>query len=381
MEEKKKLPKGITQRKDGRYMGRFMYHGETYTVYDTNLRAVKKKLDNLKYEVEHNMYESPSKITVDKWFNEWIEVYKKPTVRITSIKNYKYGYSLISPYIGKKYIVDIRANDLQKAFNSLVTDGYADGTMHTVRTIVTGMFRQAFRSKIIKENPVVYCGFPKGKKAIRRYALTKEEQEVFLEYAKKYTESMYNFFLLALCTGMRGGELKGLRWQDIDFKNKIIHVTGTLVETPGKIFYRGEPKTPTSYRDIPLIEIASEALKDERKRQLENKMRFGKEWKPIEGLEDLVFLTRTGKPRYYCHVSQEKNIILAKMDKAGYTIENFSLHSLRHTFATRAIENGMNPQTLKAILGHSTLSMTMDLYSHVLPDKKQEEMQLIAQMF
>lgn len=378
----KKLPKGVTQRKDGRYMGRFMYHGEQYTVYGEDARKTKKKLDDLRYEVEHNVYEKPSKLTVDKWFNEWMNVYKIPTVRVNTIRTYKNSYRHISAVIGKKYIADVRAHDLQKVYNVLAEKGYSDGTIHTVRKLANGMFSQAYKNKIITENPVEFTGAaPKGKKSIRRYALTKEEQEVFLRCAERYAKELYNIFCLGLCTGMRSGELRGLRWKDIDFKERVIHVTGTLIGDTKKEFFRGEPKTQSSYRDIPMIDKAYEALKDERKRQLHNKLRMGDKWQPLEGLEDLVFLSKEGAPRCCSHMGQTKDRILARMKKEGYEINDFSVHSLRHTFATRAIENGMKPQTLKAILGHSKLSLTMDLYSHVLSDTKREEMELIKSAF
>ena len=380
--DERKLPKGITKRKDGRYMGRFMYHGEQYVVYGEDARKTKKKLDDLRYEVEHNVYEKPSKMTVDKWFEEWLEVYKIPTVRFNTVKNYRYVYQHISAIIGKKYIVDVRANDIQKVYNTLSQNGLSESIIHVARAVIGGMFSQAYRNKIISENPANYIGpLPKGKKTQQRYALTQNEQEVFLNCAEKYSKSMYNFFCLALCTGMRGGELRGLRWKDIDFKNKVIHVTGTLIESTEKGFFRGDPKTATSYRDIPMIGKAYEVLKDERKKQMEHKIRMGDKWNPVEGLEDLVFLTMNGRPRNFNHMSKTKDRVLARMRKDGYEVNNFTIHSLRHTFATRAIENGMNPQTLKAILGHSKLAMTMDLYSHVLPDKKREEMELIESVF
>ena len=116
----KPLPKGITLRKDGRYMGRFMYRGEKYTVYGENPRKVKKELDNLRYEVEHSMYEKPSNITVDAWFLEWISTYKSRTVKPTTLENYQIAYkNHIQKSLGKKRLVDIRATDIQKILNDM----------------------------------------------------------------------------------------------------------------------------------------------------------------------------------------------------------------------------------------------------------------------
>ena len=379
----KPLPKGITLRKDGRYMGRFMYRGEKYTVYGENPRKVKKELDNLRYEVEHSMYEKPSNITVDAWFWEWISTYKSRTIKPTTLERYQSYYKnhLQTP-LGNKRLVDIRANDIQKILNAMADQNFAKGTIKLARVALNGMFEQARKNKLIKENPLSDVTIPNGAGKRQRSSLTRQEQGLVLEYVGNYASRFYTLYALALCTGMRQGELLGLRWQDIDFSKRVIHVTGTLTKlaAKGSKPYRTTPKTRTSYRDIPMTKESYEILKCERKEQLRIKMQQGEQWKPLEGLEDLVFLSRTGKPRLKDNIGDANRRIIKRIQKNGKEITPFTFHSLRHTFATRAIENGMNPQTLKAILGHSSLSMTMDLYSHVMEDTKAEEMEKIGDM-
>ncbi len=378
----KKLPKGITLRKDGRYMGRFMYHGEPYTVYGDDARTVKKQLDDLRYEVEHSIYQKPNKLTVDKWFEEWIEVYKMPTIKPTTIHNYRKIYNIVKKDLGRKYMIDIRAKDIQRAYNSMVAGGYSTSRIKNAHAVLSGMFKQAYRDKIITENPVaLISGIPKGKDKAGGIALTREEQELFLQYAETYAPRIYRFFYVALCTGMRSGELRALQWSDIDFKKRVIHVRGTLETLPGRKPRITAPKSKTSARDIPMLEKTYELLKAEKIRQAETRLKKGEMWEPEEGLENLVFTSWTGKPLYDSHLSDEKNKILKHIREDGKEITDFSTHSLRHTFATRAIEKGMNPQTLKAILGHSNLAMTMDLYGHVLEDTKAAEMELISNAF
>ena len=379
----KPLPKGITLRKDGRYMGRFMYRGEKFTVYGENPRKVKKELDNLRYEVEHSMYEKPSNITVDAWFWEWISTYKSRTIKPTTLERYQSYYKnhLQTP-LGNKRLVDIRANDIQKILNAMADQNFAKGTIKLARVALNGMFEQARKNKLIKENPLSDVTIPNGAGKRQRTSLTRQEQDLVLEYVQIYAPKYYTLYALALCTGMRRGELLGLRWQDVDFSKQMIHVTGTLsiLSAKGSKPYRGTPKTKTSYRDIPMTREAYEILKCERKEQLRVKMKQGEQWKPLEGLEDLVFLSRTGKPQARSNIEHASQRIMKQIEKDGKEITPFSFHSLRHTFATRAIENGMNPQTLKAILGHSSLSMTMDLYSHVMEDTKAQEMEKMRNM-
>ena len=122
-------------------------------------------------------------------------------------------------------------------------------------------------------------------------------------------------------------------------------------------------------------------LKEHRHEQLKKKMYLGSEWKPSEGLEELVFTTTFGRPLNMTSIQYYIRHIQEMIWKDGIEFPPIHMHTLRHTFATRCIENGMQPQVLKTILGHSSLAMTMDLYSHVLPDVKADEMQKIAGLF
>lgn len=179
---------------------------------------------------------------------------------------------------------------------------------------------------------------------------------------------------------MRTGEVRALEWSDIDFKNKIIHVTGTLTEIAGKAF-KDTPKTKTSRRDIPMLDNVERIFIKRKEEQMLRKAALGDKYKSKEGLENLIFKSGRGTPvSNSCYVRM-LNRAVEKINNAGMEFEHVHPHTLRHTFATRCIENGMPPQVLKAILGHSSLAMTMDLYAHVLPDTKAEEMKKIAGLF
>jgi integrase len=375
----KSLPEGITQRTDGRYMGRFQYDGERYTVYDSNLREVKKKLTSLKYEVEHGLFAKQDNITVTGWFKIWIKEYKEPTVKQGTVGVYKDNFkSYIEKPLGKKKLKDIRAEHIQKIYNDLNKKGYSRNTIELVSVVLSGMYKQAMKNKIIRENPVPLATLPRAEVKKTPRVMTVEEQQVFLEYAK---ESYLNdLFILALTTGMRSGELRGLQWNDVNFKDKVIQVNNTLVYI-NKDYLLDTPKTPTSRRDIPLIDNAIAVLKRQKLIQAENRMLLGDKWKNKKGLENLVFTTMTGYPINRDMLKQELNRVIEDIQKDHQDFKHITPHTFRHTFATRCIENGMSPQVLKTILGHSKLSMTMDLYSHVLPNTKATEIQRIANLF
>lgn len=179
---------------------------------------------------------------------------------------------------------------------------------------------------------------------------------------------------------MRSGELRALRWKDIDFKNKIIYVRKTLVYL-NNAYSLEPPKTKSSKRDIPMLDNVYRLLKEHKKQQWERKMLLGDLWKAQEGMGDLVFPSDSGYPMNRDRLKVQVNKIVKLINADGVSYPHITPHCWRHTFATRCIENGMQPKVLQKLLGHSTLSQTMDLYAHILPNTKELEMQKIANLF
>lgn len=205
-----------------------------------------------------------------------------------------------------------------------------------------------------------------------RRVLTIAETETFLQAAKGTV--YYNVYVLALETGMRIGELCGLQWDDIDFDKKKLEVKRTLcyVRKDGGHFYEmHDTKSISGRRTIPLTSKAVQILKRQNIKKNEIILK-GK--LPLEGFEKLVFVTRKNKPVELRTIQGSMDCIIGRIQK-NQEFERLTPHTFRHTFATRAIERGMNPKTLQKILGHSTLQLTMDLYCHVTEDTLFEEME------
>lgn len=378
----KSLPKGIIQRADGLYMGRFQYEGEIYpSIYDRDLKVVEKKLNDLRYEVTHQMYTQSSKVTVTEWFDIWLKEYRGIRIKPGTQEVYRNTYNArIKPVLGKKRLTSIRMEQIQKLYNDMAVSNYAEGTIKLVGVILYGMFKQGVKSGLINKNPVAMATIPKAKERKERIALTLEEQKQFQNYVTKYSE-YHRIFFLALCTGMRNGEVRGLCWSDIDFDNKLIHITGTLKYVKDRGHYKGSPKTKTSKRDVPMLGICYDLLIEQKQRQEEQKVLTGEWWNPIKGLEDLVFTSTDGKPVSREKVTKELNEVIKKMREKQIDISEFTFHALRHTFATRGLEQGISLKVMQTILGHTTLAMTSDLYSHVLPTTKAKEMQKMEDVF
>ena len=378
----RELGKGISQRKDGRYYARFTNRfGKRIEYGNSSLQIVKKWMteevskDNLGMNIIDNT------ITLDQWYEKWLSVYKfgilKPSSRIGYIINYK---KHISPVLGKFKISDIKRIQIRKLLNNLEEEGYGFEMKNRIKIMLGDMFDKALIDHFIRENPAKSIKIKRDENKEPRY-LSVEEQSVFFNYCKG---TFYdNLFVFMVNTGVRPGEAYSMRECDFDFNKDQVNISRTLSYQKfegdtKKEFHFGTPKTKSSVRTIPLNQIAKIAVMKQimQKRIISSKYKcaFGEEF------EDLIFTSRFNNPLCSQTVIDaihksllEINIMRDSLEQ----IEDFSPHCFRHTFATRALESGVKPKVLQNLLGHATLQMTMDLYCHVIPQLKEDEMKLV----
>lgn len=390
----KKLPAGITQRPDGRYMARFQYKGEQYTLYHkTSVKQLVKDMNNMKYELEHGLYASAKKVKVDDWYNAWMNEYKAHTVKKSTFDLYDTYYNIyIKNILGKKIIQDLKPIHIQKLYNDMAKRGLKENTIKKVNTIICSMLQQAVKNEMIFKNPCVSVDIPKTEKT-EKQILSAEQQDEFLQFIRSSNrwKKYHTLFTVALGTGMRIGELLALNWSDIDYNEKTIEINKTLQYLYNKEKKKYEyvmqtPKTKTSKRIIPLLDSLAFLLKKHRKEQQELRMSLGDKWQPLnkEGFGNLVFTTEFGRPFDRNSINRAISSIVTEMNKKrekGNEFPNFSPHCLRHTFATRCFENGIPPKVVQEYLGHTTIQMTMDLYTHVMKETKQDEIKKLDNVF
>lgn len=372
------LPKGIRQRSSD-YEGRFMYEGKTYTVHASTITETTRLMEETRRAVRRGEYVEKSPLTFGGYFNQWLNFHDmKAGTRATYER---LANSWILPTIGKVRIVNLVAADFQRIYSEMVDDNKSKSYIDHCYIIINGVMKSAVEDGIIRENPARKPKLPtKNSAAGKRVkdethheALTKDEQALFEKYsAGSY---LHNYFSVMMRTGLRGGELLGLKWSDIDKEKKVLYIRRTLKEDGHGGFFEDTPKTRASVRDIPLTANVMRMLEEQR-------VFWGFK---ITGIgktnERYLFCNDHGGPLPACETRREMRTIIDAIRADGYDFPDITPHSLRHTFATRAIEAGMNPQVLKTILGHSKLATTMDLYSHVMPDTKAEEMKKIAVAF
>jgi integrase len=394
-DKKKNLPPGISLRKDGRYQARYTFNGKRCTIYGKNLKEVQKKLRDAKYEIEHGIYAKPDRITVDSWYKAWMKEYRGDVVRETTIICNEQCYNHAKPEIGRMKLQAVRPEHIQRILNKMKREGYSLGYIDHTRQTLNMIFRQAYMNGILVSNPVEKTVLPNVEEKEnnpRRRALTEQEQKTFLEYASMRKSFCAGIFYVGFSTGMRVGEINALEWSDIDFDKMEIHVNGTMIKIAGKDYHKGATKTGASKRTIPMLPEIAKRLKRHKIEQAELRMMMGDRWKPAKGLENLVFTTTSGKPLVNRSVSLYiKSIVnainrdeekkAAAEHRKPTRMELFCPHSMRHTFATRALERGIPPKVVQSYLGHSTIDVTMNIYTHVTAELERDEMKKIANQF
>lgn len=373
-----RLAAGVRKRSDGTFEKRFTVDGNRYSVYGKNSKECETKEREMRKQIEAGLYTSNRNITLSEYFKEWQAQRKgivKPSTAMVTEGKFR---NHIEPVFGSVRIQKIEKRQII-LFQQKLSETHKPVTVNTIMATLSAILKGAVEDEIILKNPAASVkrlrtdGQVKATETIHR-ALTLEEQKAFLEESR--SEWLAEFYSFSLCTGMRIGEIGALQWSDIDYINGVIHVTKTVIpnlkDKKGNVLIL-TPKSKTSVRDIPLNDLIKGVLRLQKEKMTAV---YGE-----QSLADRIFCGGYGGIITPANVSINIDLVLRRLNDKGIQMEHFSHHAFRDTFATRYIEAGGNMQTLKQILGHASLAMTMDLYAHVLPSTKKAEMEQIQSIF
>lgn len=387
-----RLKTGESQRPNGTYVYRWTAQdGKRNAVYAPTLETLREQEEQIIVDKHDGIRADKKHLTVNDMFDLWCQL--KRGIKDSTFKNYIYMYELfVKPAFGQNRITLVKKSDVRKFYNSL-----ADGkilkiaTIDNVHNVLHQVFQVAVDDGIIRTNPTdkmlkelkMSHGFEREKKS----ALTIEQQKLFFDYMLSHPKDRhwYPIFYIMANTGMRVGEITGLRWNDIDLDEGIIRVNHTLVyynhrDEKGCYFSINTPKTKAGEREIPMTEGVKQAFIMEREYQQEAEIENRSH---IDGYDDFIFVNRFGDVQNQCNLNKAirrmmrdcNDEILEKYgaDSNPVLLPRFSCHILRHTFATRLCESGVNLKVIQDVLGHADVSTTMDIYVDVTNALKKRE--------
>lgn len=379
----RELGKGLGQRKDGRYEARAVIKGEKIVLYNFNLNDLKREFEKEKDRIKRNDITHCRNITVNEWFEAWFEQYKKPTLKPTGVVSYKRKYvNTYGKELGTIKLIELNQFMVQTATSELIKKGYTPKTIRDALSVLKLMLEAALGNRLIDSNSTLGVNVPTyAEVKEERRVLSKEEQKIFLNKVEgSFYKELYSFMLL---TGVRVGEMGALQWSDIDFENEFIYIRHSLTcqYVDGiKTLVMTTPKTQNSIRKVPFFGETKKVLLSQKEKQDKLKKQLGDRFRSAPELDDanLVFTSSMGSPvtRYVLEhdmkqITKEINRIecynALMENRTPKEFEKIYPHALRHTFATRCIEKGMQVETVQKIMGHASINMTMS-YTHILED-------------
>ena len=365
----------IYQRKDGRWVACLRVQdpsGRVKKVY-----RYRKTADDARLAMREMMrhaedgYElTQGDPTLAKYLARWLESSVKPSCRHKTYTGYvSIVEHRVVPRLGKIKLSKVTPALIQGLYADLAGGGLSPRSIINTHAVLRRALNQAVKWGMLPRNPCNAVDVPRAERP-ELQTLSREQVDLFLDHTGD--DRFHALYVLAVTTGMRLGELLGLHWQDLDLDHARLRVRRSLQHHKGRGYVFVEPKTKRSRRTVMLSQRAVGALREHRRKQIEERLAFEGEWEN----PDLVFSNSWGGPLDGGWMTTRYKGIL---EDAGLPVIRF--HDLRHTAATLLLEEGTHPKVVSDMLGHATISLTLDTYSHVIPTLHQEAANVMDRLF
>lgn len=356
----------VFQRKDGKWAAEIDLgvtadgKRKRKTLYGKTRKAVVDRLRQLQKTLDEGGPIDQVKLTVGEYLARWLNDAAAHTVRPTTLESYtRYVRVHALPAFGQVQLAKLTPMHLQHLYSEMLTAGKSRRTVQYLHAILHRALEQAVKWELLQRNPSDAVDAPRPARAEIR-PLTPDQVAQLVSAMQG--DTLYPLYYLAVATGCRRGELVALRWSDVDWQRPAITINRTAEEVGGRVIWT-EPKTARSRRTIPLPGEAAAVLRSHLVQQEEQRRQLG----TLAAGQDLVFCRPTGEPLSPGFVTQHFTVIL---NRAG--LPHVRLHDLRHTHATMLLAADVHPKVVAERLGHSTITLTLDTYSHVLPTMQDE---------
>lgn len=349
--------------------------------YGNTQKEVKEKLEEYKKQLSLGSLPSDDKLTLEQWYYTWLFDYRIKDLKPKSFEKYEgiYRNYIKDTQLGILKLKDLRATHLQKYYNDLMdSNKKPTSTIKSLNTRLKPCLAEAEKQGYIQKNYCKLVTLPKDNTTREIKVLTPEQQKIFISDLVGHELEM--LFLTALSTGLRLGEILGLKWSDIDFNTGTLTVNRSLQRVT-EIDRNGNreskvieqlPKTKNSIRTIPIPKNILAKLKDYKVQQSKNKLQIGQ----LYTNNDYVFCDKLG---YHLDDKKPNRNLKSILTKLG--IDPLKFHGLRHTYATRLFEANVPPKTVQVLMGHYDISITLDIYTHVMEDTKLEAVEKLNDLF
>lgn len=355
------LKDGESQRKNGTYMYRYTdIHKKRQYVYAKTLNELRKHEETIKRDLADGIDYSAGEIPVIELVDRYINL--KRDLKENSRRAYGTAINCIrSSDFGQRRIKDIKPSDAKSWYVELHDGGMKQNTIGIVHNVLRPAFEMAVDDDIIRKNPFKFkLSDVVPNDAYVRKPLTKSQQERYLRFVQDCGGNYYDDIVILLGTGLRVSELYGLTKSDIDFERGCVHVKRQLCRTADKAYFITSPKTSSGNRCIPMTATVCETFK-----HILATRGLPKVETLVDGCSGFLFLDKDGKPKVGMHLQNYMRGIRKKwMKKYGDTFPSVTPHVLRHTFCTDMQRTGIDVKCLQYLMGHSNVSVTLDVYTH-----------------
>ena len=345
----------IHQRKDGRWAASISIgRGKRKHFLGQSRAEVAAKLAEALADQNKGIPIVSNRKNVGQYFDFWLDSVKG-SVRPRTFESYDLNIRRLRPLIGKSRLGSLAPATVERAYAELVATGLSKRSVVQAHTVLHNALKKAVQWGLIGRNPTEAVSVPRPE---RNEMKTLSEDEVKRLFAATEGQRLHALWVLLTTTGLRLGEAVGLKWEDIDFENERLFVRRALQRQRGRGLVFVEPKTARSRRTVYFPPGTSDALRSHRRLQAEERLQQGTYWQD----NDLVFCRVDGRPLEATNLIP---VLHRALKAAG--LPQIRIHDLRHTAATLHLARGENPKVVQELLGHSTITLTMDTYSHVTP--------------